>query len=125
MANKPEVEVTAFIVDMVNVIRDKLEPILGENVVRTIMLSAKRDLSKKFPFMNDIEIEDKSGFELGLTKLAKDLKSDELREAFKEFISQLFLAVVKLTGDILIKDIQKSVGEKFSKLKETRGSLKT
>lgn len=123
MDNKGEAEheVITFIVDMVNVLREKLEPILGETVVRTIMLSAKRDLSKKFTFINEIEIEDKRGLELGLAKLAKETKPEELREAFKDFISQLFIAVVKLTGDILIKDIQKSVEEKLSKLKSSGG----
>lgn len=118
-----ENEVTTFIVETVNVLRDKLEPILGESVVRTIMLSAKRDLGRKFPFLNDIQVEDKRGLEVGLTKLADKVKPEELKEAFKEFISQLFLSVVKLTGDILIQDVQKTVDEKLSKF--GGGSLKT
>ena len=125
MTNKAEVEITAFIVDIVNVIREKLEPILGENVVKAIMLSVKRDLRGKFSFLDEIEVEDKVELEKSLKIIAGKIKLEELREAFKEFISQLFVALVKLTGDILIKDIQKSVGEKLSKLKETGGSLKT
>lgn len=118
MANKAEVEITAFIVDIVNVIREKLEPILGENVVKAIMLSAKRDPSKKFSFLNEIKVEDKVELEKSLKITAGRIKLEELKGAFKEFISQLFVALVKLTGDILIKDVQKAVEEKLSKLKE-------
>lgn len=118
MTNKAEVEIIAFIVDIVNIIREKLEPILGENVVKAIMLSAKRDLSKKFPFLNELEVEDKVDLEKSLKITAEKIKLEELRGAFKEFISQFFVALVKLTGDILIKDIQKTVEEKLSRLKE-------
>ncbi len=102
-------EVVDIYDDLMKTVWGKITPTLGVVTVSTIVERAIFKTSQKHSIITALEITGE-GVEFGVLKSRiGERERGKLREAFKEFIANLFDILAKLTGNILVNQLLKEV----------------
>ena len=95
--------------DLLRTVWAKIVPTLGTVTVETIMQRAISRTAARHPILNNLSVTDK-GFDFSEIKAKLNGEDkEELKNAFKELVANLFDILAKLTGNILVQQLMKEV----------------
>lgn len=113
IASQVSTEVKAGVIeiyeDLLRTVWAKIVPTLGTVTVVTIMQRAINRTTSKHKVLTGLSVAD-SGFWLGEIKAKVSIEDkDDLKDAFKDLIANVFDILAKLTGNILVQQLMKEV----------------
>ncbi len=95
--------------DLLQTVWDKILPTLGIVTVMTITERAIAKTEKKYSFMGALKVTEKGiAFTDGITLLSSQ-NDENLKNAFKVVVCNLFDILAKLTGNILVNQLMREV----------------
>ena len=104
-----KVEVVDIYEDILTTIWEKISPTLGNITVRTICERAVLLTSERHPLLKSVAVTDE-GFDFKELRTRIDEKGRaNIREGFKEIITNLFDILAKLTGNIMVDRLMNEV----------------
>ena len=95
--------------DLLQTVWTKIVPTLGTATVATIMQRSINRTSAKHPFLKHLTVSD-PGFDFtDMVANINDVNVAEMKEGFKGLVASLFDILAKLTGNILIRQLEREV----------------
>jgi len=102
-------EVVDIYDDLMETIWSKITPTLGVVTVRTIMERAIFKTSQKHSIITAVKVTGEGVDFSELKSRVGERERAQLRDAFKEFVANLFDILAKLTGNVLVNQLLKEV----------------